>query len=269
MNLLSISDLSPEELDSIFTLSREMDCQETLQPLKGKTILLFFPESSIRTRITFEMAVRQLGGEVIIFPPSSLDKRESIKDVAGYVENWVDAVILRHPDIEVIQSLAKNCGTPVINAMSRENHPCEILSDLFSLSEIRPDYLDLNYVFVGDEGNICNSWKNAAELLNLKLTQIKPPRNLEESLPSADIILCDSLSEELRNEDYISSYQITEKRMDMARPGALLNTCPPFFRGEEVSADVIDSPFFVGYEFKKNLLKVQKAIILFCLNSIG
>jgi ornithine carbamoyltransferase len=266
MNLLTISDLSPENIDTIFTLSRNMESEEIPQPLKGKTILLFFPESSIRTRITFEMAVKQLGGELILFPPSSLDKRESLEDVAAYVENWVDAIIVRHPDITAIQTLAENCGIPVINAMTKENHPCEILSDLFSLSELRPEYINLKYLFVGEDGNIYNSWKNAAEVLKFNLTQINPPGDLEAALPSADIILCDSLPEGLRNDEYISSYQITTDRMDMARPDALLNPCPPFFRGEEVSKAVLDSPYFVGYGFKKNLLRVQKSIILFCMN---
>lgn len=265
MNLLSIIDLGPEDIDSIFTLSRNIKDEEISQPLKGKTILLFFPESSIRTRITFEMAVKQLGGDLILFPPSSLDKKESLEDVAAYVENWVDAIIVRHPDINVIKSLADNCEIPVINAMTKENHPCEILSDLFSLSQLRPEYTNLNYLFVGEDGNICNSWKNAARVLNLNLTQICPPGDLEAALPSADILLCDSLPERLRNKEYISKYQITTDRMNRARPDALLNPCPPFFREEEVSNAVIDSPYFVGYEFKKNLLKVQKSIILFCM----
>lgn len=266
MNLIQISDLNHKSIETIFTLSRNIESEELHQPLKGKTILLFFPESSIRTRITFEMAVKQLGGELILFPPSSLDKKESLKDVAGYIENWVDCIIIRHSDINVIKSIAEGCRIPVINAMTKENHPCEILSDLFSLSELKNDYLNLNYIFIGSDGNICNSWKSAAKVLNLKLKQIRPPEDLEAALPTADIVLCDSLPDKFRNDAYISSYQITKKRMDLAPPGAVLNPCPPFFRGEEVSEDVIDSPYFVGYEFKKNLLRVQKSIILFCMN---
>ncbi|MDC7233841.1 MAG: hypothetical protein PQJ58_11480 [Spirochaetales bacterium] len=266
MNLLSITDLDEQQIESLFALAGSLkNSGET--PLKGRTFVLFFPETSIRTRVTFEMAVKQLGGEAVLFPPSSLDKREEIKDVAGYLENWCDGIIVRHPDFNLMQKLGSCCSLPVINGMSRDNHPCEILSDLYTLRERKENYRDLNYLFVGAEGNIYNSWKNAASVLNLTLKGICPPDNLEAALREADVVLTDPLPEKHRNQEYYKNYQITLKRMKKAKPGALLNPCPPFYRGEEVSEDVIDSSFFAGYGFKKNLLTLQKAVLLYCVNT--
>lgn len=285
MNFISISDLSKKHIKSIFSMAEDIEEKREFLPLKDKTFLLFFPESSIRTRITFEIAIKQLGGEHILFPPASLDKRESLKDVAGYVDNWADGIVIRHPDIKVIRNIATNCRIPVINAMTKENHPCEILSDLYSIKKIREDYLDLNYSFVGGTGNICNSWINAGKVLGLNFTQIcskrflnqdiiesqsniKSSEDLGDTIAETDIVLTDSLSEEMKNDEYINNYQITVELMGKAKNNVILNPCPPFYRGEEVSSDVIDSDYFVGYEFKKSLLFIHKAIILFCLENI-
>lgn len=97
--------------------------------MEGKTIALFFPEGSIRTRVTFEKGVKELGGNTILFPPSALDKKEKLEDVIGYLENWADAVVIRHGDIGVVREVAEHASIPVINAMTSENHPCEILAE--------------------------------------------------------------------------------------------------------------------------------------------
>ncbi len=280
MNFISILDLHKKDINRIFDKTKEIENKSDYTPLKGKTILLFFPESSIRTRITFEMAVKQLGGDIILFPPASLNKPEALKDVAGYINNWVDGIIVRHNDINVIRELSENCDIPVINAMTKENHPCEIISDLYSILQKKEDYLDLNYLFVGAGGNICNSWINASKVLGFDFTQcclksfisnenIKSTEDLEEVIVEADIVLTDSLSGQMKNQDYIEKFQITLELMDKARTNAILNPCPPFFRDEEVSSGVIDSKYFVGYGFKKNLLGVQKAIILCCLGNLS
>lgn len=242
-------------------------------------MVLFFPESSIRTRITFEKGITDLGGNCIVFPPTTLDKRESLEDVIKYIENWADAVVVRHSDYRKIEALSVHSSIPVINAMSSINHPCEILSDLYSISRITPDYRGLTYTFVGELGNISNSWRIASEVLKFRLNhvcvkgnEIKPDdgyyrftTDLNKVLQSSDIILTDPLSKELKTDAYIKKYQITLERMKQTKQNALLNPCPPFYRGEEVSVEVIDSDYFVGHSFKKNLLYVQQAIILYCL----
>lgn len=272
--LISITDFSKEEIYEIFKLADKItEDMGTEKLLEGKTIVLFFPESSIRTRVTFEKGIQELGGNTILFPPSALDKKEKIEDVVGYLENWVDAVVVRHSNIEVVKSMAEYTSIPVINAMTSENHPCEIIADLYALSKIYNDIENKKFLFVGAKGNIGNTWKKAAELIGFELEQccptgyelesVKSYISLEDAILGKDIICTDSIPDKIK-EDF-KEYQITLHHMKKASAGAILNPCPPFFRGEEVSEDVIDSEYFVGYEFKKHLLEVQQAIICYLL----
>jgi len=279
MNLLRITDLSEAQVLEIFELADKLRSDNGKGELAGKTAILFFPESSIRTRITFEKAIADLGGHSIIFPPSTLDKREEAEDVIKYIGNWADFVVVRHSDFNKVSQLAEHSAIPVINAMTAENHPCEILSDLYALRCLRQDYRELSYTFVGERGNISRTWVEAAKVLGFKLRHVCTSGNkimedneyysfhteLEEILPMSDIILTDPLSEELKTKEYIDKYQINLERMKKTREASLLNPCPPFYRGEEVSADAIASDYFVGYGFKKSLVYVQQAIILYCL----
>jgi ornithine carbamoyltransferase len=278
LNYTSITDLSKTQIQEIFHLTNRLKKGERF-PLSDKTFLLFFPETSLRTKVTFERGIKELGGQVISFPSTTLDKREELSDVIKYLKNWADAIVVRHKEYEKIQILAAQTDLPIINAMTSYNHPCEILSDIYALSQRRKDFLSLTYTFVGERGNIGNSWINLAQVLNLNLIHVSTEENriknddknytftsdLNRILPQTDIILTDSLSAEAKNEEYFRNYQITLERMERCKKGALLNPCPPFYRKEEVSTPVIDSKFFVGYEFKKDLLEVQKGIILYCL----
>jgi len=278
MHYLSIKDLNAEAIDKIFMMADKLK-ESSYKPLENKTFVLFFPESSIRTRLSFEKGIKDLGGQCVLFPPATLDKKEALVDVAGYIENWADAIVVRHKDYDRVCELAKGSNIPVINAMTSYNHPCEILSDLYAMSKIREDYRKLNYTFVGGDGNILNSWCIAAEVFDFQLNHVSPEiykvmenhknycftTDLDSVLGDSDVILTDPLPKELRNETYYAAYQITSDRMKMCKAGAVLNPCPPCSRGEEVSEDVIASEYFVGYGFKKNLIYVQQAIILFCL----
>lgn len=278
MNFTRLNNLSKDQVQYIFKLSDILKSNCTLQPLKGRTFILFFPESSIRTRITFERGIKDLGGTSVLFPPEALNKKEAVMDVVGYIGNWADGIIVRHPSIDIIDEMCKYSPIPVINAMTNYNHPCEIVSDLYSISKLKADFLKLNYAFVGAKGNIGQSWLEASQVLGFKLYQIcragyefgresdiyKFSENLKETVKLCDVVLTDGIPEELRNESYISEYQISTEVMELAQDNAILNPCPPFSRGKEVSEDVIDSKYFVGYGFKKNLIYVQQALILFC-----
>ncbi len=279
MNFLRIDDFKLKDINNIFKMADKLKDNDDLL-LKGKTFVLFFPESSIRTRLSFEMGIKALGGESVLFPPSTLDKREALVDVVSYIKNWADGIIVRHSNYDKVSELASSSDLPIINAMTSKNHPCEILSDIYSISKLLDDYLDLIYTFVGSEGNIINSWVTAADLFGFMLNHVcyekyrikeddetyKFLTSLNDALKISDVVLTDPLPKELRNSDYYDEYQITKERMNLCKENAFLNPCPPFFRGEEVSEDVINSEYFVGYEFKKNLIYVQQAIILHCLN---
>lgn len=285
MNLVSINDLTQQQLLHLFDLTNRLQLHNQIDLrnrntdlLSGKTFILFFPESSIRTRITFEKGIRDLGGECILFPSESLDKRESLEDVIQYIQNWGDGVIVRHPDTSTIREIAKHARVPIINAMSSDHHPCEILSDLYSISQMKENYRELKYTYVGPASNICKSWASVSKVMDLDyhhvcakehelsadLRNYKFNTDLESTLVNSDVILTDSLPAELQTKEYIDQYQITTSRMELTRSDSLLNPCPPFFRNEEVSEEVISSDYFVGYGFKKNLIYLQQAVILYC-----
>lgn len=270
-DLISLNQMTRNDVEKIFQIADNI--HDFQGALKGKTIVLFFPSSSIRTRVTFEKGVHELGAQVILFPSDTLDKKEDIRDVMGYLDNWSDGVIVRYKDIQRIEKMAQTSSHPVINAMTSVNHPCEVLSDLYALSKLRGDYLKANYLFVGATGNIGLAWKEAAQLLGLNLKQSCPKgfemdgvdviTDLDDAVIGQDIILTDPLPSDIKMK--FANHMVTLERMKKANVNALLNPCPPFARGEEVSSDVIDSEYFVGYGFKKHLLMLQQAIILYCM----
>lgn len=281
LHLLDVDGLSSLQISEIFNLTHKLIEHKGERLLQGKTFILFFPENSLRTRITFEKGIKNLGGECILFSPEALDRREQLIDTIKYIENWADGIVVRHSDFMKITEMAKFSSIPIVNAMTSVNHPCEILADLYSISERKNNYRELVYTFVGPASNISRSWTNVAKIMNLdfnhvclvgnEITEQSPNykfhTELEEVLKYSDVILTDSLPDQFRTDDYISKYQITLERMMLTKKHSILNPCPPFFRNEEVSEDVINSDYFVGYSFKKNLVYVQQAIILYCLSN--
>lgn len=272
-NFIRLTDFTSDDIFGIFRIADDLNNGKYNDFLKVKTIVMFFPDSSIRTRITFEKGVYLLGGQTIMFPPSTLDKKEDIRDVCGYLGNWADAVIVRHNDISKLDKMAEYSDFPIINALTDVNHPCEILSDLYALSKIRNDFTKDKYLFCGKRGNIGNTWKSAADVLGLDLVQccceaceidgVPVFYDINEAIVGRDVVCTDTLPAYIVDE--FDECRVTKAAMDKANKGAVLNPCPPFFRGEEVSAEVIDSDYFVGYGFKKHLLTVQQAILIYCM----
>lgn len=272
-NLIRLTDYHAKDIAEIFTMADEVQQEKYKDILKGKTVVLFFPNSSIRTRITFEKGIYLLGGHSILFPTETLDKKEALEDVCGYLNNWADMVIIRHHDINVIEKMSQNLSVPIINAMTDVNHPCEVLSDMYALSKIRKNFLKDKFLFCGRKGNIGLAWKEAATVMGLNLEQccgkgyeiegLVSYSNINEAILGKDIVCTDSLPTDILSD--FKECMVTLEAMKKANKGAVLNPCPPFYRGEEVSVDVIDSDYFVGYEFKKCLLNVQQAIMIYCL----
>lgn len=272
-DLTKLTDLQSGEVYEIFSIADEISSEKYNGFLRGKSVILFFPASSIRTRVTFEKGIYLLGGQPILFPNDALDKKEDLKDVCGYLDNWADIVIIRHSEIQLIEKFARYSKVPVINAMTDMDHPCEILADMYSLSKIRNDFIKDKYLFCGKKGNIGLAWKEASQIMGFELSQccgigyemenVKVYHDIRTAINGKDIICTDSLSAEELND--FKDCQITKEVMDMANKNAILNPCPPFYRGEEVSDDVIQSKYFAGYEFKKNLLVIQQAIMIWCM----
>ncbi|EHJ00575.1 Ornithine carbamoyltransferase [Clostridium sp. DL-VIII] len=274
-SLVRLREYSREDVQGIFHIADELQSGKYKDFLNGKTIVMFFPDLSIRTRITFEKGIYLLGGQTILFPPSALDKKEKIEDVIGYLNNWTDGLIIRYKDISVIDEIIRYANFPVINAMTDINHPCEMLADMYGLSKIREDFTKENYLFVGANGNVGLAWKEASELMDFSLTQSSPSGykisgvnhiiDLKSAIVGKDIICTDSLGSDILKD--FSEHQVTLEIMENANKNAILNPCPPFYRGEEVSKDVIESKYFVGYSFKKYLLEIQQAIIIYSMLS--
>lgn len=272
-NFIRLTDYHTNDIYDIFNIADEVKEEKYQDILKGKSVVLFFPNSSIRTRVTFEKGIYLLGGQPILFPAETLDKKEDLKDVCGYLNNWADMVVVRHKDINVIEKMLQYLSVPVINAMTDINHPCEILTDMYALSKIRKNFVNEKFLFCGKNGNIGLAWKEASTVMGFKLEQccgngyeiegLVSHSNIYEAIKGKDIICTDSLPSAILND--FKECMVTLEAMQMANEGAILNPCPPFYRGEEVSADVIDSDYFVGYEFKKHLLNVQQAIMVYCL----
>ena len=276
-NLIDLLCFKKDNIFEIFHIADKIQKGEFKNFLNGKSMVLFFPSTSLRTRVTFEKGIYLLGGQSVLFPAETLDKKEKLEDVCGYLNNWADGMIVRHRNIDVVKELAQYSTIPVINAMTDWNHPCEIISDMYSLSKIRVDFTKDKFLFCGKSGNIGLSWKEAANVLGFELSQCCPKgyemegvqvfRDIKEAVKGKDIICTDSLPADILGD--FEHYQITKEIMDMANENAVLNPCPPFYRGEEVSEDVIDSDYFVGYQFKRNLLEVQQAIVIYCLMHEG
>lgn len=272
-NLIQLTDYTKKDIYSIFNLADELQQGKHANILQGKTVVLFFPNSSIRTRVTFEKGIYLLGGQPILFPTESLDKKEDLRDVCGYLNNWTDLIIVRHKDIHILELLAKYSSVPVINAMTDINHPCEVLSDMYALSKIRKDFTKDNFLFCGQNGNIGLAWKEAATVMGFSLEQccgkgyeingLTTNNSIREAIVGKDIVCTDSLPAKVLAD--FRDCQVTKEMMDLANEDAVLNPCPPFYRGEELSSDVIDSEYFVGYDFKKCLLEVQQAVMIYCM----
>lgn len=233
---------------------------------------MFFPSSSLRTRVTFERGAHLMGLQPVLFEPATLDKPEAAEDVVGYLSAWADVLVVRHPDIALLDRLREAGALPVVNAMTDVNHPCEVLADVYMLGRSR-DLATTRFVFVGGDGNISRAWTEIATVLGLDVVQCCPadlatpgarwtddPR---AALREADVVLTDGPG---RHADALAPFQVTAELMALARPGAVLNPCPPFLRGREVSADAVaPGGAFVGHAFKAALLPVHQAVMAYCL----
>lgn len=264
-HLLSLDDFSPEMLEIFF--ADVVEYENGRGPTYDGVVAMFFPQTSLRTRLTFERAAHKMGLQPIVFPSETLEKGEDLKDVARYLAQWADIAVVRHPDPDIVFGLAECDVLPVINAMTDYDHPCEVLSDLYGLSETHGWY-GLRYLFVGADGNMARAWFYASEVLGFEFTQCCPgdirvhgtawDTDLESAIQKADIVITDNPGE---HAERMLDYQVTAELLDKAPEGVQFLPCPPFERGRELSADALEHPAFVGYEFKRHLLPVHQAIL--------
>jgi ornithine carbamoyltransferase len=302
-DFVSVQDFSPEETTSLFELAHVIKSRpaDFRGALAGKQLVLFFEKASLRTRLTFEAGMASLGGTSLFVDQtrSRLNEREPVCDIARNVERWVDAVVLRTYEHSTIVEMAKHTSIPVINALSDLEHPCQAYADFFTLQEKFGDLSKVHVAYVGDGNNVAHSLLLAAASLGSSIA-VATPRGYA---PKADIVKAakaigkktgaiievteDAVSAatganaiytdvwaSMGQEDQAAKrakiflpYQVNKKLFALAASDAVFMHCLPAHRGQEVAADVIDSPHSVVYDQAENRLHVQKAILLSLLGS--
>lgn len=308
-HFLSLADIQTSELRSILDEAHRMKKNriglrkgelDNDAPLKGETIALIFEKSSTRTRFSFDMAIRQLGGGSITATSNDmqLGRGETIEDTAKVLSGYIDAIMLRAKNHETILNLAANANIPVINGLTDFNHPCQIMADLLTLEEqttLKAGQLkNMTLTWVGDGNNVANSFINAAVKFKYKLRLSSPKgyevkksildaarshgadieviKNPLQACTGTDVVIADTFvsmgdkNSEKRLKD-LSAYQVNDKLMNAAAKNSIFLHCLPAHRGEEVSASVIDGPKSVVIREAENRLHAQKSIIKWCLNS--
>lgn len=298
MNLLSVGNLSNEEINEILDLGKKVkkDKAQYAQALKGKSIGLIFQKPSNRTRVSFEIGMVQLGGYAIYLGPSEIGMggRESVKDVANVLSRYLDGLVARtykHADVE---DLAKYAAVPVINGLSDYAHPCQALSDIFTIKEKFGTFKGIALSYIGDANNVLNSLMCASAKvgLNIKIATpkgYKPDKKAADTAKScaavsgsriefshdpksmakaADIIYTDvwvSMGQEKeakkRMKDF-KGFQINDNMMRLTNKNCLVMHCLPAHRGDEITDLVIDSKYSVIYDQAENRMHIQKAILL-------
>lgn len=294
-NLTSDFDLTVDELRALMDLAADVKRSPGAYrgALKGRIASLLFEKPSLRTRITFEVAAKQLGGDAILHT-GPIGGREPVADVARNLDRWTDVIVARTFAQRTVEELAKYSRVPVINALSDMFHPCQALADMLTIREHLGGWSGFHVAFVGDGNNMAHSLMLASARLGLSFTCITPPTyepnagivaeaqafaavngalirattDLAEGLAGADAVYTDvwaSMGQEheaaLRARLF-SPYQVNAELMNMASPGALFMHCLPAHRDEEVTEDVIESKASVVFDQAENRLHAQKALLL-------
>lgn len=271
-HMITLSDLHRGDLEQIFALASRFE--EGTGPRFDAAAAMFFPPSSLRTRFSFERGAFEMGIQSIVFPPETLDKDEDHSDIVRYLAQWADIAVIRHPKIDVLRGLAAPDVIPIVNAMTNDNHPCEVLSDLYALSLVA-DIARLRFLFIGGDGNIARAWWEAARAFGLDIRQSGPASLRVDGMPweedvrtaitTADVVLTDGPGE---HEAELVPYRVTAELLELAPEGVRFAPCPPFVRGREFDADAVAHPAFVGHAFKRFLKPVQQAVMARALGAV-
>jgi ornithine carbamoyltransferase len=296
-HFLQFKDLTREELDYVFARSQQIKARfkayERYWPLQDRTLVMIFEKASTRTRLSFEAGMQQLGGTAIYLNTrdSQLGRGEPVEDAAQVISRMSDIVMIRTFEQEIIERFARCSRVPVINGLTNEYHPCQILADIFTFIEHRGPIQGKTVAWIGDSNNVCNTWLQAAEVLDFNVHVSTPPGYEVETeraglydnshfkqfadpmaaVCDADLVTTDvwtSMGFEAENEERMrdfADWQVDSEMMQAARADALFMHCLPAHRGEEVTAEVIDGAQSVVWDEAENRLHTQKALMEFLL----
>jgi len=294
-HFLQFNDFSREEHEHLFARARwikeRFKKYERYWPLEDRTLVMIFEKQSTRTRLSFEAGMHQLGGAAIYLNTrdSQLGRGEPVEDAAQVMSRMCDIVMIRTFEQDIVDRFAANSRVPVINGLTNEYHPCQILADIFTYIEHRGDISGRTVAWIGDSNNMCNTWLQAAEVFGFNVRVSTPPgyevepergsvcsggrfrqfADPMEAASGADLVTTDvwtSMGFEAENEERKRAFvdwQVDGDMMRVAKKDALFMHCLPAHRGEEVSAEVIDGPQSVVWEEAENRLHTQKALLEF------
>ncbi len=291
-HFLSLLDFSADELQQLIRRASELKqihhSDKVYEPLKGRTLGMIFEKSSTRTRVSFETGMTQLGGHALFLSSrdTQLGRGEPIEDSARVLSSMVDCVMIRTFEHEKVERFAEYSSVPIINALTDQLHPCQLLADMQTYYEHRGDITGKRVVWVGDGNNMCHSYINAARqfdfqliiacpegydpdntILNTARDRCEIVRDPLEAATGADLIVTDVWAsmgqeeEQKKRMQAFSSYQVNDDVMGQADKEALFMHCLPAHRGEEVSASVIDHPESVVWDEAENRMHSQKALL--------
>lgn len=302
-DLLSFDDLSRRDFDDILNLARELkrkQKQGVPHPLlAGKGLGMLFEKPSLRTRVTFEAGIVQLGGHAIFLAPTEVQMgvRETPIDCARSLSRWVDLIVVRTFAQSTLEEMARYATVPVINALTDLYHPCQVLADCMTLQEHKARLDRLKIAFVGDGNNMVHSWMEAAAKIPFSFAVAcpkgyEPNRTIEAQAKKsgARIMVTHSVKEALRGADAVytdvwasmgqewdvaarlkafQSYQVNSRLVALAKKDAVVMHCLPAHRGQEITDEVIDSPRCIAFDQAENRLHVQKAVMVWLLRGLN
>jgi len=301
-HFLDLTEVSAQELRGILEASRVLKDQVKRQgwivdkPLAGKTLVMIFEKPSTRTRVSFDVAMRQLGGESMILAANEmqLGRGETIADTARVLSRYIDAIVLRMLDHPALLEFARHATVPVINGLTNLSHPCQVMADVMTYEEQRGPIRGRTIAWAGDANNVLNSWVHAAQRFEFRL-RVATPRQLapkkplidwinasgaaieiltdpEAAVAGADCVVTDTWvsmgdKDGARRHNLLKPYQVNARLMAKAKPDALFMHCLPAHRGEEVTDEVMDGPQSVVFEEAENRLHAQRGILAWCLDA--
>ncbi len=302
-DLLSVADLSSEEIHSLISAAKDMKTEGWLSILAGKSLAIMFEKPSLRTRVSFELAMRQLGGQTIYLSPAEvgLGEREPARDIAQVLGRYVDAIAVRTFSHQTLEILADYSRVPVINALSDLEHPCQALADLLTIYEKKGELRDLTLAFVGDGNNVAHSLMLAASLTGMDFKIASPAGYAVQdgilrqaqayaadsgakilcteephlAVGGADVVYTDvwtSMGQEAeaeRRRQIFADYQVNSELLSLAKEDALLMHPLPAHHGEEVAEGILDSPQSVIFDQAENRMHLQKALLAGMLGGLG
>jgi ornithine carbamoyltransferase len=297
-HFLELKDVAAEELRRIVELGASFKRGErvngTMQPLDGRALAMIFEKPSTRTRVSFEIAMKQLGGSVVVLTPNEMQigRGETIADTARVLSRYVDVIMMRTNENKKLAELATHAEVPVINGLTDHSHPCQLMADIMTFEEHRGDIAGKRIAWCGDGNNMARSWIEAAARFDFEMRlacppELPPPQDAidwatgegakilstndpEEAVDGVDCVVTDTWvsmgdTEAEKRHNVLGPYKVDNRLMDRAGKNAIFMHCLPAHRDEEVSAKVMDGPQSVVWDEAENRLHAQKGILAWCL----